>query len=187
MLTTILAYVLLAFFAMEGFMRQGKEAKNLRGGGSDRGSTILIGTAFGIAIAVAPILSYLNIGHVANDSLVGWIGILIMLLGTACRLWSMKTLGEFYTRSLRVIEDQRVVEDGPYRLIRHPGYLGTILIWVGSGLAMVNWITTATVAFLMIIAHIYRIQSEEVMLVAAFGESYRAYMTRTWRLVPFVY
>jgi len=43
-------------------------------------------------------------------------------------------LGRFFTRTLRVTGEQRVVSDGPYRVVRHPGYLGDILMWTGAAL-----------------------------------------------------
>lgn len=42
--------------------------------------------------------------------------------GLALRVWSMRTLGAFYTRTLRTAQNQHVVDTGPYRMIRHPGY-----------------------------------------------------------------
>jgi len=46
----------------------------------------------------------------------------------------MRTLGASYSRTLRTDDAQRVVDDGPYRLIRHPGYAGSLLVWSGFAL-----------------------------------------------------
>ena len=107
--------------------------------------------------------------------------------GITLRMWAVQTLGRFYTRTLRISESQRVVQEGPYKNVRHPGYLGVILLWVGAGLATVNWIVAALVTLTVIAAYRYRINAEERMPVASFGEQDEAYMKHTWRLLPFVW
>ena len=86
-----------------------------------------------------------------------------------------------------ISESQRVVQEGPYKNVRHPGYLGVILLWVGAGLATVNWIVAALATLTVIAAYRYRINAEERMLVASFGAQYEAYMKHTWRLLLFVW
>jgi protein-S-isoprenylcysteine O-methyltransferase Ste14 len=76
---------------------------------------------------------------------------------------------------------------GPYRLIRHPGYLGTIFVWVGFALAIGNWIATIILAMLLFGVYRYRIHSEETMLIDRFGNEYQEYRKQTWRLLPFIY
>ncbi|MHB2024394.1 MAG: methyltransferase family protein [Mycobacteriales bacterium] len=64
-------------------------------------------------------------------------GLVVEATGLAWRAWSMRTLGRSYSRTLRVVEgddQQAVVDAGPYRLIRHPGYQGSLLTWVGFAL-----------------------------------------------------
>ncbi len=189
-MTIVIAYLLVAFFVVfEGRIRQGEEAKTLDRGEADRGSTMLVGASFGIAstvLLVAAALDYWRIGLIDN-ALIGWLGIAIMVAGIALRFWANQTLGEFYTRTLKTTARQRVVQQGPYRVVRHPGYLGTILLWLGAGIAAVNWIAAVLIIVLMFGVYIYRIRSEEVMLRNALGEEYQKYSARTWRLIPFVY
>ena len=45
------------------------------------------------------------------------------------------------------------MQSGPYRLIRHPGYLGTLLFWIGLPLALANWIALLLVMLLMVVAY----------------------------------
>ncbi len=192
MFTTICAYLLIGvfFLGIEGRMRKGQEAKTLQAGRHDRGSTRLIGlsiSAVFMVLLAAPVLDYFQIGHVTRGLLVGGLGLAVMLSGIALRYWASKTLGEFYTRTLLIKAEHQIVESGPYRIIRHPGYLGFILMFVGAGLATANWIATALVTIMMSIVYIYRIHVEETMLQTAFGERYEAYRAHTWRLVPLIY
>jgi protein-S-isoprenylcysteine O-methyltransferase Ste14 len=191
MIQILIAFLLIiSFIAIEGRLRKGEKARSLEGGEFDRGSTTLIGASFGIAILVllvASLLDYLRNGEVPDNELVGWIGIILILAGLALRVWAALTLGEFYTRTLLITDRQRVVESGPYRLIRHPGYLGDIILWGGAALATANWIAIVLIIPLMVAAYTYRIRHEETMLLVTLGEQYRNYVARTWKLIPFIY
>ena len=57
----------------------------------------------------------------------------------------------------------------------------------GAGLATTNWAVALVLCLLMVVAYSYRIAAEEAMLLGAFGDRYKEYMARTWRLLPYVY
>lgn len=190
MVTIGLAYLLIAFyFVMERLQRKSKQALSLQVGPSDRGSSRLLLISGLIEIAsllLAPVLNMNGWGLMQVEAAINWIGILIMLGGLTLRYFAAKTLGEFYTRTLLVVPEQAVIEQGPYRVIRHPGYLGVLLGSVGAGLATANWIMLVIVMLAKLIGIGYRIYSEEKMLLVAFGEKYRAYRANTYRLIPFI-
>ncbi|WP_079249098.1 isoprenylcysteine carboxylmethyltransferase family protein [Streptomyces sp. IMTB 2501] len=118
---------------------------------------------------------------------VRWLGVAVLAGGLALRAWGMRTLAQYYTRTLRTVADQRVVQEGPYRLIRHPGYCGSLLVWIGYSLGLGSWPAALIVTPLLTAAHVWRISAEERLLIAAFGPAYTDYRGRTRRLVPFVY
>src|SRR5260221_11382113 len=62
-----------------------------------------------------------------------WTGAALAVSGLALRLWSVITLGQYFTYVVKVTPDQKVVETGPYRLIRHPSYSGGLLAAAGIG------------------------------------------------------
>ncbi len=165
--------------------RSDRDAADWHGETTDRGSTRLLIAAYGVAVILTIVLSNLGVAQVSLP--VRWVGVGMLAAGLALRAWGMAVLGRFYTRTLRVVSDQRVVTEGPYRLIRHPGYAGSILVWTGYCLGCGSWIALAAVAALMFVAYGWRIRSEEQMLVASLGSDYVAYQRRTARLVPFVY
>lgn len=80
-----------------------------------------------------------------------------------------------------------MVQSGPYRLIRHPSYLGGLISMLGLGLALGSWAAVALVVGLPLAGYLYRMQVEEQALVEGIGEPYREYMRHTKRLIPFVY
>ncbi len=65
-----------------------------------------------------------------------WLGATVFLGGTFLRWWSVWHLGRFFTVNVVVAEDHRVVDTGPYRLIRHPSYSGLLLQLAGLGLSL---------------------------------------------------
>jgi len=190
MLPTILAVLIIVLFlVIENRGRQGQAARSLDTGSADQRSTLMIGIAFMIsmiALVAGVVLNLFSILLIYN-SIVGWVGIALAALGVGMRTWANRVLGQFYTRTLRTEEGQRIVQEGPYRLIRHPGYLGTLLLWIGAALAIRNWLTLIVILVVMLIAYTYRISVEEKMLNATFGDVYQAYRKHTWRLLPPIY
>jgi protein-S-isoprenylcysteine O-methyltransferase Ste14 len=190
MLTTILAYLLVALFSIgEGRFRQGSEAQAREPGTADRRSTELLGAAYAFAILcllAAPLLNLRSVGRIST-AWASWPGVVLVLCGIALRVWANLTLGRFYTRTLRVLEDHALVQRGPYRLIRHPGYLGTIVMWAGAGLAAANWAAILLVLAVLGLVYYHRIEAEEAMLLERLGKEYADYRLHTWKLVPFLY
>ena len=191
LITTLLAYALLGVFAaLERRLRQGQSAQSLETGAFDRESTRVLGGALLISmlgLLLAPGLNMLRRGRTSISPVAGWVGLGLMLNGIGLRAWANTTLGAFYTRTLRVTADQRLIEQGPYRLLRHPGYSGSLLLWIGAGLATTNWVVTILITIVTGSAYVYRVRSEEAMLVQTFGEAYQDYRQRTWKLIPFIY
>ena len=184
------AYALLGcFFLAERLLRQGPDAASLEAGNTDQGTTRAIGRAFGqslFALAVAPLLNRWRLGRLTVPGM-AWSGIAAMVAGLTLRVWAVRVLGAFYTRTLRTCTTQSLVEEGPYRLVRHPGYLGVLLLWLGAGLASANLLVAGLITVSMGRAYRRRIRSEEAMLTNTFGEDYVAYTRRTRRLIPWVY
>ena len=87
---------------------------------------------------------------------------------------------------LVTVEGQRLVTDGLYRRIRHPLYLGEITRNLGFTLILTSGYGFALV-LLGSVFLLFRIPREERMMLEEFGDEYREYMRRTWRLIPHVY
>lgn len=111
-----------------------------------------------------------------------WAGAAIQLFGIAWQILSKLTLG----RSFGVLPAARgLVTHGPYRVVRHPIYLGYLIAHVGFLLGNFS-LQNVLVLGALYCAQIVRMLREEAVL----GESgeYRDYAARVrWRLVPFVF
>jgi protein-S-isoprenylcysteine O-methyltransferase Ste14 len=187
MIERAVAYaLLLTFFVLESALRKGDIARSLARAPDDQSSTLFIFLSLIIILLVSIFLDFWHIGLFHNQPL-AVLGLAMMVLGLILRCYSIILLNKFYTRTLLTLEDQELIQKGPYRFIRHPCYLGTILCWGAAGLAMENYIVLIIGVVILSFSYRYRINSEEKMLVHRFGEHYRLYQKRTWRLVPGVW
>jgi protein-S-isoprenylcysteine O-methyltransferase Ste14 len=189
-ITTVSAYLLIAcYFLIERLLREDKQALNLNPGEADAGSSQVLwisGTISILLVIAAPVLNTYRLGY-WNSTNIGWLGLILMLSGLSTRYWAAKTLGHFYTRTLQIVEGQEIVNQAPYNMIRHPGYLGTFLMEIGAGLAVTNWVVLLAAIAIGITSRAYRIGVEEEMLQASFGEQYTLYSDKTWKLIPLLY
>ena len=114
-------------------------------------------------------------------------GIVLVYAGIALRRWAIATLGAQFTHDVRVADDQPVIDDGPYRLVRHPSYLGAVISFAGIGLALGNWLALAAVLVVPMVGYVRRIAVEEAALRDRLGERYARYAAGRARLFPGVW
>lgn len=115
------------------------------------------------------------------------VGIVLLWVGLAVRLWSVVTLGPYFQLMVVIQEDHRVIDKGPYRLVRHPSYLGDLICCTGLGLIASDWLALGVILAGTTAMVLLRIKVEERALVRALGGEYSRYMLRTACLVPGVY
>jgi protein-S-isoprenylcysteine O-methyltransferase Ste14 len=116
-----------------------------------------------------------------------WIGLVLFLGGITLRLWSFRTLGRHFTFTVQTSGDQPLITDGPYRVIRHPGYAGLLLVIIAVALFIGNWWSLAWLTVAVAGALVFRIRVEEGALMENLGDEYRDYAATHKRLVPFIW
>ena len=136
----------------------------------------------GLVVALWPLGPHLPVGYPWRAASVA-----VFALGTVLRWWSIIHLGRFFTVDVAVATNHRVIDTGPYRVLRHPSYTGLIMQYAGWALALNNVLAVPVVLVPVCLSLLYRIRIEESALLGALGESYAAYCARTKRLVPMVY
>jgi protein-S-isoprenylcysteine O-methyltransferase Ste14 len=157
--------------------------------GNDRGTRYINLIAIFLGITMAGVLSRdTGFFFPGGRAMAGfWIGLFIMVLGFAFRIWSVITLGASFRTTVETHTDQRVVSNGPYRLLRHPSYTGLLLMCFGYGIAVQNWLSLAFAIILPLAALLYRIRIEEAALVSSIGSDYVEYQRKTKKLIPWVW
>jgi protein-S-isoprenylcysteine O-methyltransferase Ste14 len=162
----------------------------VRGKGSaarDQGTLWLNIVIIAAAVATAGMLTG-ALGHAAawQFGLAGLsvAGPVVMWAGLAVRIWAIMVLGTSFRTTVEVNAGQKVVDDGPYRWVRHPSYTGILLLMAGLGLVYGNWAALAILLVLPAGVLIHRIFVEEAVLAEVIGRAYMDYAARTKRLVP---
>jgi protein-S-isoprenylcysteine O-methyltransferase len=161
----------------------------LRGRGAttvrrDRGSTALILLTVWISLGIALAFGYGGVGQLPDW--VFYLGIFLMLLGIGVRQWAIAVLGRFFSLNVRVVEDHRVIEKGPYRLVRHPSYTGVLITFIGLSLAVQSLGALLFLLAVFTVSFGYRMRVEEKTLLTELGNNYASYMKRTKRIVPYM-
>jgi protein-S-isoprenylcysteine O-methyltransferase Ste14 len=191
------ALIVLLLYALQSEIRFGSRARKMRAGKSDRKSSLLV--AASSAVPVLGFVLAMKAGSAAGLMLlpqwfrhalipglpgVAWMGVALGIGGLGLRLWAVLTLRDRYTRTLLVQDEHSVERAGPYRWVRHPGYLGSLLCLNGIALASGNFVTLLASLLATWGAYSYRIRVEDAMLVAAFGHLYGEYRRQVRALVP---
>ncbi len=165
------------------FLQRGPgEARQWVGPANVGHSTWVLLASFLISLVISLLLSGFRIALAPMP--IRWAGCALLACGLGLRAWSMAILGTRYSRGLQVMKRQELVTAGPYGLIRHPGYAGSLLVWLRCALAAGSWTAAIIISLVLGTAYLYRIAAEERMLRTEFGAPYQMYQQRTWRLIP---
>jgi protein-S-isoprenylcysteine O-methyltransferase Ste14 len=114
------------------------------------------------------------------------VGLTMLLAGGLLRRLCFRTLGRYFTGAVIVEANQPVIDQGPYRWVRHPSYTAGVVMLTGIGVALGSWISAGVLLLMTAFVYTRRVQAEETALLSTIGEPYRTYMARTKRFVPFV-
>jgi protein-S-isoprenylcysteine O-methyltransferase Ste14 len=181
----IAAALLFVLYAIQAEIRFGAKARATRGGPSDRFSTMALSAAM-----LVPVLGFIFAMKgrfpvtLPGMPATAWVGVILGANGFALRLWCLLLLRERFTRTLLVQSGHQIERTGPYRFVRHPGYLGSLLCLNGIGFASGNTLVAVASILATGVAYRYRIHVEDAMLIKAFGEAYESYHRSTGALIP---
>jgi protein-S-isoprenylcysteine O-methyltransferase Ste14 len=115
-----------------------------------------------------------------------YLGLALFVIGCILRLAPVFVLGRRFSGLVAIQEGHELVTGGLYRVIRHPSYLGLLVLLFGWALVFRSAIGVM-VSLLLLPPLVARMNSEEALLESEFGSRYADYRRRTWRLVPFLY
>jgi len=113
----------------------------------------------------------------------GVVGAALALAGLAFTCWSRAVLGQYWSGTVALKADHKLIQSGPYRFVRHPLYTGLMTATLGTALSVGLWRTLAG-AGLLWIAFLSRAHREDALLSGQFGEQFTAYQSRSGRLLP---
>jgi protein-S-isoprenylcysteine O-methyltransferase Ste14 len=114
-----------------------------------------------------------------------WAGVALVVAGLGFASWARVVLGGNWSSWVVVKEGHELIEQGPYRHIRHPIYSGLLLAFLGSVLAMGR--VRGLLALVLILPVVWlKLRAEERVMQREFGDRYIDYRASTWALIPFL-
>ncbi len=112
-------------------------------------------------------------------------GFIVFVSGIFIRIWAIRTLGEYYSHMVRTIDRHKIIDTGPYTLLRHPAYSGMITAHLGIVILYFNYVTLLMFALLLIPSIVTRILIEEKTLFGIQG--YEDFARSRKRIIPCVW
>jgi protein-S-isoprenylcysteine O-methyltransferase len=176
-----------AWLASEIFIALRTRTRHASGRVRDRGSMLVLWVVIGSSITAVEWIRNVSAPTMPGGSSLKIAGVLLLALGLSIRWASVLSLGRAFSANVAVREGQALRRTGLYRMVRHPSYLGLLLIFLAIGLHARNWAALAIAVLPTIAALLYRIHIEEAALRDGFGEEYLAYSRTTRRLIPGLY
>jgi protein-S-isoprenylcysteine O-methyltransferase Ste14 len=118
---------------------------------------------------------------VVSDS----VAVAICALGSFVAIWSRKTLGAEWSRDVELKHGHKLVQRGPYSLMRHPIYTAHLLLGLGTAVGSGRLVAFVGLAS-FVVGFWIKLKQEERLLLRSFPDEYPAYQARVKALIPYV-
>lgn len=153
----------------------------------DKGTLKKIWTTIFISLVLGIYVSSSSIGKIAFGEYFSFLGLILIILGLVIRWVAIITLREYFTVDVIVVKNQKIINKGIYKIIRHPSYLGSIISFLGLGITLSNIFALIIINVPIILVFIHRIKIEEEALIQNIGQEYIEYSKATKKLLPKIY
>lgn len=110
-----------------------------------------------------------------------------ILLCLLYRWYAIQVLGRFYTATISIFPDHKIVEAGPYKLFRHPQHFAESFAFVALACCFQNYFCQLLTVLFPLVSAVFKVKLEEKALLEHFGEKYLNYQRRTYRIIPYIY
>ena len=184
----IISYVIAILYALfEMYMnrQQRKTVKVERKG--DRNSLLVMTFSIAIGYFLCFSFAFARPGRINNEKDMLIAGMIVILIGFIIRAFSIIQLKKYFTYTVSEVKDHQLIDSGLYKYIRHPGYLGQLLVFTGVSLLLSNWISSVLMLVSVIPGYLYRIRVEELFMSRQMGTIYDEYRKRTKKLIPGIF
>ena len=178
---------LYGFFELFMSMRQKQKRKQEIVKSGDKASIWILTIFIGIGYLLSFGIGATRIGRIYHWDTFFTIGAILTIVGLIIRINSILILIQHFTYTLTKIENHELIETGLYKYIRHPGYLGQLIIFLGISTSLSNWLSILFMMIPVLFGYIYRINTEERFMTEHIGQKYIDYRKRTKRLIPLIY
>jgi protein-S-isoprenylcysteine O-methyltransferase Ste14 len=171
----------------EVFMNLRQRSKSKVTTSSDKSSLWWLYGLITLGYALSFSIGATKIGRIYYWNTFFAIGMALVVIGLMIRIHSILTLKQYFTYSVAKVENHKIIKTGLYKFIRHPGYLGQLIIFIGISTSISNWLSIPVMMIPITLGYLYRIKVEERFMLEQLGEDYLNYQVRTKRIIPRVY
>jgi protein-S-isoprenylcysteine O-methyltransferase Ste14 len=171
----------------EIFLSRRQQSKRKIYKGGDKGSIWLLTISISIGYWLSFSIASTRMGRIYHWNTFFVIGSVLALIGLIIRLVSILTLEKQFTYTVAKVENHELIEKGLYKNIRHPGYLGQLIIFLGISTCLSNWLSILLMTAPVVFGYLNRIKVEEMFMIEQMGQKYIDYQKRTKKLIPMIY
>jgi len=154
----------------------------------DKSSLRLLWSTIVLGIVAGNVLAIYRVGTIHTGAVyIAFSGLALIVVGLVLRWIAILTLWKYFTVDVSIVNEHKLVNTGLYKFVRHPAYTGSLLSFLGLGLAFSNWLSLLVIFVPVAAAFVHRINVEERVLGSFFGDQYVRYSATTKRLIPKIY
>jgi protein-S-isoprenylcysteine O-methyltransferase Ste14 len=187
LVTILRAASLLAFAGPILLTVGGRDRKRSRGAARRRGDrTPVVANFAAFGLFFAFLAAFAGNAEGPAALVLALCGCLLAVAGAALVLRSRAELGAAWSFVPTADQGTGLVTTGPYRLVRHPIYLGLALLAMGEALAFGSWPALMIVLSAIVPTFAWRARAEEKLLSRTFGERYAVYRQRSKMIIPYL-
>ncbi len=127
----------------------------------------------------------LNIKVNSFSMAIGMVCDMFCFLGLLITLWARYTLAGNWSGTVVFKEGHELIQQGPYRYVRHPIYTGFLMMFA-SFAPVLGYLSGYLALVLCFGSYWYKLRQEETLLLKYFPNEYPAYMANVKALIPFI-
>lgn len=186
-----IAFVLVLFalqiFSLIYNPQLGRNQENRKSDAPSSKLDLILIQIFSLAVVIlAPFSDGRSIGILHVENTIRYIGLFIAIPGFVLMQAGEKYLAKQFSIEVTLQKDHKLIQSGPYKVIRHPRYLGILIFFTGISLTFRSLLGIFIVLALAGVL-IWRVFAEEKMMREEFGKEWEEYQANTWRLIPYIF
>jgi protein-S-isoprenylcysteine O-methyltransferase Ste14 len=179
---TVAWLVFLAYWIVSSFAAKRIAQREDRGGVAARVITLFVAWILFVK-AGDPRLGVLSRPFMPWIPWLAWLADAITVAGIAFAIWARIHIGKFWSASVALKSEHKLIRSGPYARIRHPIYTGIIFALLGTALVIGRY--AALLAFAIYFAGFcFKARKEEALLAGQFGPAFEEHRRGTGFLLP---
>lgn len=138
-----------------------------------------------LLVSIAAVFQIGTLEYSENSKNIRAIALVVYLVFSWFQIWAFRSLGENYSQEIVILKNHQLVNKGPYKLFRHPHYLGQIISDIAVIAATLSFIG-APLVLVEIPLLFLRARKEEDLLSKHFKAKFDEYKKKTGFFLPFI-